>query len=151
MTEARLERIQPDPWLASAFLDRANQFAVDGARADLTVESRQILLHNAVIAACDSVLAITGHEVVGSDGGHQLRLEKVERILPGDHALMFERLDELRALRHQVSYAAAPVVLPEADEAVAAVEELIGLADERVRPHLPEWLTKGEEERPPED
>jgi len=150
VTEARLERIEPDPWLASAFLDRANQFAVDGARTGLAVESRQILLHNAVIAACDSVLAITGHEVVGSDGGHQLRLQKVERIL-GDHGVLFERLDELRATRNQVSYAAAPVLLPEADEAVAAVAALIGLADERVRPHLPDWLTNGEEKPPPEN
>jgi len=141
VTEARLESIEPDPWLANSFLNRAKQFAADGNREALASESRQVLLHNAAIAACDAILAIEGQRVVGADGGHLLRLDAAHRILPGDHADLFERLDESRASRNQASYAADLVPLADAEETAVAVSQLIELADERVRPNLPDWPT----------
>jgi hypothetical protein len=57
---ARIERIEPDPWLAAAFLERARSFAADGFSTSLKGESRQVLLQCAVVAACDAVLAVEG-------------------------------------------------------------------------------------------
>jgi hypothetical protein len=51
MTGARVELIEPDPWLAASFLERARQF--EASAVGLPSESRQVLLHSAVVAACD--------------------------------------------------------------------------------------------------
>jgi hypothetical protein len=139
VTEADLERIEPDPLLAGAFLTRAEQFAADAARTENTDESRQGLLQSAVIAACDSVLAIEGYEVTGSDGGHQLRITEAHRLLDGDAELL-ERLDTVRVSRHQVSYAAGLAPAADVREGLHAAQELVRLAGDRVRPQLPEWF-----------
>src|SRR3954469_6885902 len=106
MSEARLERIVPDPTLSAAFLGRARRFLADGSDKSNARESRQVLLHSATIAATDSILAINGFEVEGSDGGHVLRLEKAEELLDADLADLFEQLDAVRMTRARVSYAA---------------------------------------------
>ena len=143
MTDARLEPIEPDPFLAAGFLDRAKRFAVDGTSPSLGAESGMVLLHNAVICACDAVLAIEGRRVVGSDGGHQLRLAEAERLLPQGGAALFDTLDNARAARNQVSYAAAVAPLDGMTDTTRAVNQLIELCDARIRPQLPEWLSGG--------
>lgn len=138
MTEARIEPTGPDPWLAAAFLARARLFAVDGS-AEISAESRQLLLHSAAIAACDAVLAIEGRVVTGSDGGHRLRLVEAERILPGGHDDLFEALDEARSVRHDVSYAIGLAASPDIEKTALAVRELLTLVEGHVAPHLPDW------------
>lgn len=140
MTEASIERIEPDPWLARAFLERSRTFLADGSVDTLAAESSQVLLHGAAVAACDAVLAVNGRRVIGADGGHRLRLTTAERFLPDAPADLFVRLDDVRVTRNEASYAAELVPLPAIDEAVAAVAELVALADAHVAPHLPPYI-----------
>lgn len=139
MTDARIERMEPDPWLAAGLLDRAKKFADDGSVTTLTPESRQILLHGAAVAACNAALAVSGRTIEGSDGGHRLRLVETQRLLAGEHDELFEVLDEARAVRNEVSYQAGLAALPDVEETNAAVRELLSLIEERVAPHLPHW------------
>jgi hypothetical protein len=138
MTDASIERIAPDPRLATDFLTRARQFAGDAAHRDLAPESRQLLLHQAVVSCCDAVLAIEGRRVVGSDGGHRLRIGEVSKLLPGDHWELFERLDDARMTRNRVSYGAI-VLAPDWDDAAGDVAELLALAEARLEPLLRGW------------
>jgi len=146
MTDAQLERISPDAWLAGDFLGRAKLFAIDGARDQLRTESRQVLLHNAVIAACDALLAVKGYQVTGSDGGHRLRISKASELLPDAHVELFESLDDARVSRNDASYAAAPVPALEIEDTVVDVRTLIGLVDREVKPLLPEWRSGAEDD-----
>jgi len=57
---AEIDRVGVDVDGASAFAKRAELF-LDNARLEaLAPEARQILLHDAVLAGCDAVLAIKG-------------------------------------------------------------------------------------------
>lgn len=145
MTDATLERIAPDPFRAADFLDRARGFARDGTVDSIAAESRRVLLHGAVIAACDAVLSIKGFRVVGTSGSHRLRLDKAEELLPSADASLFERLDDARVARNEISYAA--VLVPSVDvEAVAAtVRDLPVLVEALVGPRLLDWRTSGSE------
>lgn len=139
MTHARAERVEPDPWLAAGFLARAKKFAADGSVETLSPESRQILMHSATVAGCDAVLAVSGRRIEGSDGGHRLRLTETQLLLAGEHDELFEVLDEARAIRNEVSYAAGLAAPTDVEETAAAVRELVGLIEEHVTPHLPDW------------
>lgn len=141
MTRAEIERGGPDPYAANAFLGRAKQFASDGGTTQLSPEGRQLLLHAAVVAACDALLAIEGRSVVGADGGHQLRLDEAQRLLPGGHVNLFDRLEEARGSRNRASYSAAPVPVPDVIEASAMVGELVVIVNAYVGPRLPEWMS----------
>jgi hypothetical protein len=125
VTHARIRKIDPDRTLAERFLKQAKGFLSDGASAVVSRESRQVLLHNAAIAACDGVLAAEGFEVEGSEGGHGLRLEKAEKLLGGDLEDLFERLDSVRMTRADASYRAGLVADHDVDEAAVAVAELV--------------------------
>lgn len=137
MTEARIERNEPDPWGAHQFLQQATRFAKDGAQSSNSAEGRQVLLHNAVIAACDAILAVDGFQVVGSDGGHRLRLETVPDLLGQDLEDLFDRLEDVRASRGDASYRAGPVPEVAVEEAVVAVDELLAVAEAHIGPSLP--------------
>lgn len=91
MTDAELIKIERDPTLADAFLKRARAFLQDGSATGNSPASREVLLHNSAIAACDAVLAISGFEVEGSEHGHPLRLDKAERPLGGDLTDLFQQ------------------------------------------------------------
>lgn len=140
MTEARVEPIEPDPWLAAAFLLQAKGFSADGsADGSIGMESRQVLLHSAVIAACDALLAINGRQIAGTEGGHIKRLAEAQRLLPGDHDELFDALDDGRVARNSVSYAAGLAMAPDVDETAKAVQQLLALIDAQVSPRLPDW------------
>jgi hypothetical protein len=140
MTKAAIERVEPDPWLARAFLDSARSFVEDGACERNSAASRQLLLHSAAIAARDAVLAINGRRVTGSDGGHMLRLEVTEGLLPDAPNDLFLRLDDARMMRNEASYAASVVPAASVDEALKAVRELVDLATAHTVPNLPPYL-----------
>lgn len=82
MTDARVDRVEPDVWAARAFLEQAQRLLQDGAEERISPEGRQILLHGAVVAGCDAILAVNGRQIVGSDGGHRLRLATAQSLLP---------------------------------------------------------------------
>lgn len=138
MTEATVELVEPDPWLASSFLAHARQF--EASSAGLPSESRQVLLHSAVVAACDAVLAVDGRRAKGSDGGHRLRISTAQHLLAGDHDELFDVLDEARVIRNDVSYGGAMAVPADVAETADAVRRLLVLVEAHVSPHRPEWL-----------
>jgi len=139
VTEARVERTAVDVWGARAFMGRARELLSDGERSENTPASRMILLHSASMAACDAILSVNGRRIVGSDGGHVLRLEQAVALLAGDHRDLFARLEESRASRHGVSYAAGFVPADDVESSCAAVQELVGIAATHVDAQLPDW------------
>jgi hypothetical protein len=132
MADASLRKIARDATLAAAFLAQAHRFLADGANPDNSHASRQVLLHNAVIAACDAVLAIEGYEVEGSEGGHRLRLEQAQRRLGSGLDDLFDQLDVVRLTRASVSCAAGFVPESDVDEAVMAVTQVVRHAEDHV-------------------
>lgn len=137
---AEIDHVGVDVDGASAFAKRAELF-LDNARLEaLAPEARPILLHDAVLAGCDAVLAINGLRVVGSDGGHTLRRQKAEALLDVDRDDLYERLDDARDLQNAASYRAAPVPLPDADDGISAAAEFLHLVRDHVEPRLPERL-----------
>jgi hypothetical protein len=130
VADARLRKIAPDATLAGAFLDQAKTFLADGAKADNSSSSRQVLLHNAAIAACDAVLAVGGLEVQGSAGGHALRLDEAQRQLGEGLDDLFENLDLMRLTRADVSYRAGFAGPSSVDEALMTVTMLVQHAEE---------------------
>ena len=141
MTEASLEHIAPDPWLARSYFLRALEFIGDGERSSLSAAGRQVLLHDAALSLCDAVLAINGRGVVGSEGGHVLRLEQTERLLGDGLHDLFERLDDGRLARGSASYRAAPIPESGPEAALEAVIELRELAQAHIEPRLPDHLS----------
>lgn len=141
MTDARVDRVEPDVWAARAFLEQAQRLLQDGAEERISPEGRQILLHGAVVAGCDAILAVNGRQIVGSDGGHRLRLATAQSLLPQDLDELFERLDDARMDRNEASYAAALLPTDVVEEALSAVGELVGLANAHVSPKLPPYLS----------
>ena len=137
--DARLERIEPDAFAAADLLRRARSFAADGARDENAPETRQVVLHSAVIAACDAVLAVDGYAVVGSTGGHRLRIEEAAMRLGLDTDLAV-RIDEVRVSRNSVSYGALRPPADDVDDASATVRELLGAVAAHLEPRLPDWL-----------
>jgi hypothetical protein len=82
MTEARIERVPADPITARQFLAQGRVF-LDDALTDLSNESRQVLLHQAAICACDAILLAKGLRVSAGDRAHMLRFERAMGELPG--------------------------------------------------------------------
>lgn len=136
LPDAYIEHDAPDPWGAVQFLATARKLSGDAANEDTSPEGRQILVHTAVMTATDALLAIYGQKVVGSEGGHRLRLDTAASMLPG-HDELFDQLDEVRVRRHQASYAAAFVELADLKEALSAAADFIALVDDEVQPQLP--------------
>lgn len=139
MAKAELERIEADPFLAADFLDRAKDFVKDARVAGLSDETRLLVLHSATVAACDAVLSISGFRIVGSEGGHRLRIEKSAALLGDVDAELFERLDDARLSRNDVSYALGMVPTEDVMASAEAVDRLIEHAQALVEPHLPPW------------
>ena len=137
--EARIEPTEVDVWGARTFLERARELLVDGARAENSPASRLILLHSAAMASCDAVLSANGRRVVGSDGGHLLRLQQAETLLRGDHRRLFATLEDSRASRNTASYAAAFVPADDVESSRIAVAELVALVAVHVDAGSPDW------------
>jgi hypothetical protein len=91
-----------------------------------------VLVHSAVIAACDAVLAANGLRVSSGDRGHVLRIDTALNHLDGDTEELNERLDAARERRNDASYSALPVPAASVDDALEAATELV----ERARRHV---------------
>ncbi|HEY7933526.1 MAG TPA: hypothetical protein VID48_06850 [Solirubrobacteraceae bacterium] len=131
MTKARVEQVYEDRLEARSFLVQAERFRMD-ADAELSAESRAVLLHNASVSASDAILRAAGLRVTSGDGAHQLRLETALDELGQDTGELMERLDASRWARNEASYAAMAVAGATIEEAREATAELIALATEFV-------------------
>lgn len=90
MTAARLEKVHADRVRAKEFFDQAQRFANDADSSGLSNESRVVLLHNAVVSACDAILQSVGLRVTSGDGAHILRIETALDQLEEDTEELFE-------------------------------------------------------------
>ena len=115
MTEAFLETVPPDPAIARVFLERAEQVWSDAGASGLEPVSQQLWNWQACISAMDAVLLVGGKRVAGSEGGHRLRIDATEEVLPTDQGALFERLHSHRELRNEASYAIGVVSKREAE------------------------------------
>jgi hypothetical protein len=127
VNEARVEKLHEDRLGARTHLDQAERFQSD-ADADLSAESRSVLLHNAAISASNAILEAAGLRVTSGDGAHMLRLETALEQLDHDTEDLLERLDVSRSRRNEASYAAMLVAEASVEEAREATAELIELA-----------------------
>ena len=136
--KAELEWVGEDAHGALAFILHARTFTGDGSQQGNAPESRQVLLHNAVVAACDAVLALDGFTVRGSEGGHRLRLDEAAERLALERDLV-ERLQGVRDGRNRVSYRGFPALIDDVDEAARAVADLLDIVEDHARARLPDW------------
>jgi hypothetical protein len=97
MTDARVENVHADRVRSREFLAQAQRFATDADAPGL--ESRVVLLHNAVLAACDAILQSIGLRVTSGDGAHMLRIETALDQLDQDTEELLESLDASRERR----------------------------------------------------
>jgi hypothetical protein len=132
MTDARIERVPADRVTAREFLAQGPVF-LDDARSHLSNGSRQILLHQAAICACDAVLLAKGLRVSSGDRAHILRFERALDELPGPTDELLEALDAARAMRVDASYQAMPVASASVDDAAEATRELYARTEELLR------------------
>jgi parvulin-like peptidyl-prolyl isomerase len=127
-----VQKVHTDRLGAGTHLDQAEKFQRD-ADADLSAESRSVLLHNAAISASNAVLQAAGLRVTSGDGAHLLRLEQALAQLDIDTEDLLERLDASRSRRNEASYAAMSVAQASVDEAREATAELIELTRDFLR------------------
>lgn len=138
MTRAEIEAVDPDPGRANDFVAQARRFLEDADRETTHVESAVILYSNACISAMDAVLAVEGARIGSGEGSHAVRIEATSSFLGSGFAELFERLDEWRRERNDVSYAAitpaaADVAAMQADarDVLAAAEAHVSRSDGR--------------------
>ncbi len=127
MNPARVEKVHADRVEARMHLDQAQRFQADADAADLSAESRSILLHNAAISASNAILQAAGLRVTNGEGAHLLRLETALDQFDWDTEELLGRLDASRSRRNEASYASMPIAQASVDEAREATMELIGL------------------------
>lgn len=129
MTRSELENVDPDAGRANDFVAQAHRFLEDAERRTTYLESAVVLYWNACISAMDAVLAVEGLRIGSGEGSHAVRVRATASVLGAGFTELFERLDEWRRERHDVSYAAitpsaADVAAMQADarDVVAAAE-----------------------------
>jgi len=124
VTEARLESVVASVDDARVFLHQARRFAGDAGTEGLSGTSRQLLLFQACLAACDAALLAAGWRVEGAEGGHILRLRETAKLLDLDDALLDE-LDEVRLVRGDSAYRAGLVMDHQVEDAAEVTQRLL--------------------------
>jgi hypothetical protein len=132
MTRAEIEFVDPDPGRARDFIKQARKFLADAERDTTSPEGGVVLYWSACIASIDAVLAASGRRVGRGEESHIVHLEGARAVLGGGYEDLFERLDEWRRTRHEVSYAAITpseadlaAIQGEAREVLAAAEQYL--------------------------
>lgn len=125
MTRARAEYVPADPMTARVFLDQAERFLADAE--GVAPASVQILCWQACISALEAVLLMAGRRVSAGDGAHVLRLREAEKQIDDDHSDLFERLNEHRELRHDVSYHAGVISEQEAESTRSDAAQIVAI------------------------
>lgn len=126
MTAARAEYVPADPATARVFVDQAERFLEDAA--GMAPASVQILCWQACISAMEAVPLIAGRRVTAGDGAHVLRLREAQAQIDGDHSDLFDRLNDHRELRHDVSYHAGVISEQEAESTHRDATEIVAIA-----------------------
>jgi hypothetical protein len=115
------------------FLAQARRFLEDAQRDSTHLESAVVLYWNACISAMDAILTAVGLRVGSGEDSHAVRVNAAAEVLGAGYAELFERLDEWRRERHDVSYAAltpsagaADAMRGDARDIVAAAATLLG-------------------------
>lgn len=103
---AAILSVEPDAARANDFLAQARRFLQDADRDSTHLESAVVLYWNACISAMDAILTAAGLRVGSGEDSHSVRVEAAAGVLGAGYADLFERLDEWRRERHDVSYAA---------------------------------------------
>jgi hypothetical protein len=132
VTDARVQQIHEDRETGRSYLAQAEDFLADARNEGNTNESRAVLIHSAVIAACDAVLAAEGLRVGSGERAHILRIDTALDQLDGDTTELNEALDAARARRNDASYNAMPVAGASVADGIEAAASLI----ERARRHV---------------
>jgi hypothetical protein len=118
VTRAAVEDVEPDPGRARDFLAQAKIFLADADQPATHAESAVVLYWQTCVSAMDAILAARGRRIGPGVGSHAVRVESAAAILGAGYNELFERLDEWRRERNDVSYAA--ITTPAAD--VAAMQ-----------------------------
>jgi hypothetical protein len=113
---AGVNRVDPDRGRARDFIVAAERFLAD-AEQTAHQESAVVLCWQACLSSLDAILAVEGLVVGSGEGGHRIRIEVVRDLVGKGYAELFDRLDEWRRERNDVSYAA----ITPADAAAAAM------------------------------
>jgi AcrR family transcriptional regulator len=103
---AAVEAVDPDPERARDFLVSATRFLADADRDSTSMEGSVVLYWQACISALDAILAASGQRVGRGTHSHAVRVEAAATVAGAGCAELFERLDEWRRERTDVSYAA---------------------------------------------
>ncbi len=103
---ALIENVDPDLARAHDFLVGARVFLMDADATATHKESSVVLYWQACISAMDAILTASGQRVGHGVDSHAVRVEGAAAILGAGYTELFERLDEWRRERHDVSYAA---------------------------------------------
>jgi hypothetical protein len=106
MSRAEVQPVPADPGRAKDFLAQARRFLEDAEGQGVHLESAVVLYWNACISAMDAVLTVEGRRVGSGDHAHAVRIAAAGAVLGAGYSDLFERLDEWRRERHDVSYAA---------------------------------------------
>jgi hypothetical protein len=106
MMDASIENVDPDPTRARDLLDAARVFLEDAEKTDTHPESSVVLYWQACVSAMDAILSGSGLRVGHGVGSHALRVSTTEAVVGAGYGDLFERLDEWRRERNDVSYAA---------------------------------------------
>jgi hypothetical protein len=125
VTRARAEHVPADPTTARVFVDQAERFLEDAE--GMAPASVQLLCWQACISAMEAVLLMAGRRVSPGDGAHVLRLREAEKQIEEDHTGLFQRLDDHRELRHDVSYHAGVISEQEAESTRRDATELVAI------------------------
>lgn len=132
MTKAEIEAVEPDLGRAGDFIAQAKRFLAD-AEDSTHSESGVILYWSACISAMDAVLAAAGLRVGSGEDSHAVRVDGARGVLGGGFEELFDRLDEWRRERHDVSYAAITPAAADVAAMQTDTRDVLAAAEDHVR------------------
>lgn len=133
MTAARVEKVYADGSPASEFLDQAETFFAGATGGDVSATSKMVLLHNAVVSACDAALQSAGLRGTPGDGAHVVRIETALDTFSVATEDLFERLDAARERPNEASSRAEIAAQASVTDAEEATSELLALVRAALR------------------
>jgi len=124
VTAARVVAVIPSVDEARVFLAQARRFATDASTQTLSGTSRQLLLYQSCIAACDAALVAVGKAIEGSEGAHALRFDEATTIMSLDDDLL-DALNAARQIRGGSAYRAGVVTSEDVADAADTTDQLL--------------------------
>jgi len=132
VAEGRLEHVDPASAPAVDMIDQAREFlaAAHLSRQSILTRPAFINAYDAARQALTAILQTQGLRPRGGDGGHHVLFEAVSPQFPSNLGTVTQ-FDWMRQRRNDTQYPSGspPVSMIEVDDAIAAAEAIIGLAD----------------------